>query len=99
VIANGWATVSVYAQISKSDGTLVYSNKHGRVLRSIDIRRFITTVVPPLPESGTDLANALKDFWASYRGMLPKGGTFMTPMPMSTEVMGLVGVVDIVLKY
>jgi len=92
------ATASVLAMLFHSDGTNTSKNQRGRLVLTLDIKKLIAVGYPSLPASAPDAVNIAKDFYISYREMLPKGKTLYPSTPLlSTEVFGLLGKIDLAL--
>ncbi|RFB76343.1 hypothetical protein [Methylovirgula sp. 4M-Z18] len=90
-VVDGKATASFLAIQFYSDGTYRCFNKRVRLFLGLDMRKLIQVGYTDPTGSPSDFANAAKDFYASYRDMLPAHGVFPTILPFSTEVWGLIG--------
>ncbi len=95
-VGQGSGTASVLAMDWRNDGTYDARNQRGRVFITLDIRKLIAVGYSPAPGSLPEAANIGKDFYASYKQMLPAHAGFYPSSPfLSTEVFGLLGRIDI----
>jgi len=92
------ATVSILAMKFWPNGTYTSKNQRGRAILTLDIKKLIAVGYSNLPNSTPDAVNIAKDFYVSYKDMLPKHGVVYPSTPLlSTEVFGLLGRIDVVL--
>ena len=97
-VGEGFGTASVYARNWRSDNTYTYKSERGKVYLTLDIKKLMSYGYSAAPNSLPDAANIAKDFFASYKDILPAHGSFYPSTPiLSTELFGLMGRIDIAL--
>ncbi|MEP7362869.1 MAG: hypothetical protein ABI972_06405 [Acidobacteriota bacterium] len=90
------ATASVLGMKFDGNGSYTSKNQRGRLVLTLDIRKLIAVGYSSVPTSTPEAASIAKDFFASYKDMLPKHGGFYPSSPIITmEVFGLMGQIDI----
>ncbi|WP_419808136.1 hypothetical protein [Sphingomonas sp.] len=93
-VAEGRATASLYVVKWGENFSHRSFNTRTTLFLGLDLKKLIQVGYTDPTASATDFTNAAKDFYASYRDMLPAHGVFPTIMPFSTEVWGLIGKVS-----
>lgn len=93
-VADHRATASVYVVKWGENFSHESFNTRTTLYLGLDLKKLISVGYTDPSGSTSDFANAAKDFYASYRDMLPAHGVFPTVMPFSSEVWGLIGKVS-----
>lgn len=93
-VADGRATASIYVVKWEENFSHRSFNTRLPLFLGLDLKKLIQVGYTDPAGSTSDFANAAKDFYASYRDMLPAHGVFPTIMPFSSEVWGLIGKVS-----
>jgi hypothetical protein len=98
----GFGTASVLAMEWLAGGSYVAKNTRGKAFLCLDIKKLIAYGFSPVPNSLPDATNIAKDFYVSYKDMLPKAyqgqkglSLYPTTPILSTEVFGLIANIDI----
>ncbi|TWS97553.1 hypothetical protein [Reyranella sp. CPCC 100927] len=90
-VVDGTVTASIYVAQWYADNSHRYTNTRCKLFLGLDLKKLIQVGFTDPTGSASDFVNCGKDFYASYRDMLPSHGVFPTVMPLSTEVWGLLG--------
>ncbi|TXL72733.1 hypothetical protein FHP25_24610 [Vineibacter terrae] len=90
-VVDGAVTASIYVAQWFSDNSHRYVNARCKLFLGLDLKKLIQVGYTDPSGSASDFVNVGKDFYASYREMLPTHGVFPTVMPLTTEVWGLIG--------